>query len=65
MGIDAMEPFVAAARANGAGVLVLVRTSNPGAADVEDLRVEGGGAVWERSRRSSTRSARRAWASRG
>ncbi len=29
-------------------MLVLVRTSNPGAADVEDLRVDGGGAVWER-----------------
>ncbi len=48
MGVDAIEPFVAAARTSGAGVLVLVRTSNPGAADVEDLRVEGGGAVWER-----------------
>jgi orotidine-5'-phosphate decarboxylase len=48
MGIDAVEPFLAAARDSGAGVLVLVRTSNPGAADVEDLRVEGGGTVWER-----------------
>jgi orotidine-5'-phosphate decarboxylase len=48
MGRDALEPFVAAARGAGAGVLVLVRTSNPGAADLEDLRVEGGGAVWER-----------------
>jgi len=48
MGIDAIAPFVATARAAGAGVLVLVRTSNPGAADVEDLAVSGGGAVWER-----------------
>ena len=48
MGTDAIEPFVTAARAAGAGVLLLVRTSNPGAADVEDLTVEGGGAVWER-----------------
>jgi orotidine-5'-phosphate decarboxylase len=48
MGIDALEPFVIAAREAGAGVLVLVRTSNPGAADLEDLRVDGGGAVWER-----------------
>ncbi len=48
MGVDAVEPFVASARATGAGVLVLVRTSNPGASDIEDLRVEGGGAVWER-----------------
>jgi len=48
MGRDAVEPFVAAARAAGAGVLVLVRTSNPGAADVEDLELAGGGTVWER-----------------
>jgi orotidine-5'-phosphate decarboxylase len=48
MGTDAMEPFVARARSAGAGVLVLVRTSNPGAADVEDLRLAEGTAVWER-----------------
>jgi orotidine-5'-phosphate decarboxylase len=48
MGVDAIAPFVATARAAGAGVLVLVRTSNPGAADVEDLAVSGGGTVWER-----------------
>jgi orotidine-5'-phosphate decarboxylase len=48
MGVDALEPFVTAARAVGAGVLVLVRTSNPGAVDIEDLPVQGGGAVWER-----------------
>jgi orotidine-5'-phosphate decarboxylase len=48
MGRDAIEPFIDAARTAGAGVLALVRTSNPGAADVEDLRLEGGGRVWER-----------------
>jgi orotidine-5'-phosphate decarboxylase len=48
MGGDAIEPFVTAARAAGAGVLALVRTSNPGAADVEDLELVGGGSVWER-----------------
>jgi orotidine-5'-phosphate decarboxylase len=48
MGRDAVEPFVSAARAVGAGLLVLVRTSNPGAADVEDLRLAGSGTVWER-----------------
>src|SRR5207248_879744 len=47
MGRDAVEPFVSAARAAGGGVLVLVRTSNPGAADIEDLELAGGGAVWE------------------
>jgi len=48
MGRDALAPFVSAARAAGAGVLVLVRTSNPGAADVQDLRLQDGGTVWER-----------------
>ena len=37
LGLDALEPLVAAAAAAGAGVFALVRTSNPGAADVEDL----------------------------
>ena len=37
LGEDALEPMVAAAEAAGAGVFALVRTSNPGAADVEDL----------------------------
>ncbi len=48
LGVDALEPFLAAAREQGAGLLVLVRTSNPGAADVEDLELRDGGAVWER-----------------
>jgi orotidine-5'-phosphate decarboxylase len=48
MGRDAVEPFVTAARAVGAGVLALVRTSNPGAADVQDLELAGGEQVWER-----------------
>jgi orotidine-5'-phosphate decarboxylase len=47
MGRDAIEPFVTAARDVGAGVLVLVRTSNPGASDIEDARLAGGGVVWE------------------
>ena len=48
LGRDAIEPFVHAARASGAGVLVLVRTSNPGAAHVQDLELRDGGPVWER-----------------
>ena len=47
MGADAVDPFVQAARRAGAGVLVLVRTSNPGARDIEDLRLADGGSVWE------------------
>ena len=52
MGRDAIEPFVRAARERGAGVLLLVRTSNPGAADVEELRA--------RRRRRGVGAARRA-----
>jgi orotidine-5'-phosphate decarboxylase len=37
LGADSLEPLVDAAEAAGAGVFVLVRTSNPGAADVLDL----------------------------
>jgi orotidine-5'-phosphate decarboxylase len=48
LGADALVPFVDGARAAGAGIFVLVRTSNPGAADVEDLELAAGGRVWER-----------------
>jgi orotidine-5'-phosphate decarboxylase len=48
LGGDAIEPFVTGARVAGAGVLLLVRTSNPGAADVQDLELAAGGPVWER-----------------
>jgi orotidine-5'-phosphate decarboxylase len=37
LGRDALEPLIAAAAEAGAGVFVLVRTSNPGAADLQDL----------------------------
>jgi orotidine-5'-phosphate decarboxylase len=37
LGLDALEPLVAAAETAGAGIFALVRTSNPGAADVQDL----------------------------
>jgi orotidine-5'-phosphate decarboxylase len=43
MGLDTLQ----ALRTPGAGVFVLVRTSNPGAADIEDLVTEGGERVWE------------------
>jgi orotidine-5'-phosphate decarboxylase len=41
MGLDTLEPFVVRAQANGRGVAVLVRTSNPGARDFQDLDVNG------------------------
>jgi orotidine-5'-phosphate decarboxylase len=48
MGRDALAPFIDAARARGGGVLVLVRTSNPGAADLFDVQLASGEALWER-----------------
>jgi orotidine-5'-phosphate decarboxylase len=48
LGTDSMVPFVARAREHGGGVFVLVRTSNPGADDVQELRLDGGGQVSER-----------------
>jgi orotidine-5'-phosphate decarboxylase len=44
LGIDALEPLIE----TGAGVFVLVRTSNAGAADVQDLELADGGRLWER-----------------
>ena len=47
-GQDALEPLIDDARAAGAGVFVLVRTSNPGAADLMDLLLSTGEPLWER-----------------
>jgi orotidine-5'-phosphate decarboxylase len=41
LGRDTLQPFLDAAEANGAGVFVLVKTSNPGAADYQDRRIDG------------------------
>ncbi len=41
LGLDSLEPFVKAAEASHGGVFVLVRTSNPGARDLQGLRSDG------------------------
>jgi orotidine-5'-phosphate decarboxylase len=48
MGLDTLRSFAAVGRERGAGLFALVRTSNPGAADVMDEPLVRGGAVWER-----------------
>jgi orotidine-5'-phosphate decarboxylase len=45
LGRDSLEPFVTGARAVGAGLFVLARTSNPGAADLQEREIAGGGTV--------------------
>lgn len=41
MGRDTLQPFVDVARERGAGLYVLVRTSNPGAGTFQDLQQDG------------------------
>jgi orotidine-5'-phosphate decarboxylase len=41
MGLDTLEPFAERAETNGKGIVVLVRTSNPGAADFQMLDTGG------------------------
>ena len=48
LGRDALVPLVEGARVAGAGVFLLVRTSNPGATDVLDLPLATGEPLWER-----------------
>jgi orotidine-5'-phosphate decarboxylase len=41
LGLDSLEPFVKTAAARAAGIFVLVKTSNPGSKDFQDLRTDG------------------------
>jgi orotidine-5'-phosphate decarboxylase len=41
LGFDTIEPFARVAAESGRGLFVLVRTSNPGSADLQDVLVEG------------------------
>ncbi len=53
LGADSIAPFVDTAAAHGRGVIVLVRTSNPGAADLQDKTLAGREAepVWAHTAR--------------
>jgi len=47
LGTDGVEPFVARARSAGKGVFVLVKTSNPSSAEIQDMRLTSGDTVYE------------------
>jgi orotidine-5'-phosphate decarboxylase len=47
LGEDSVEPILAACRRQGGGVFFLVRTSNSGAADVQDLILSDGRPLWQ------------------
>jgi orotidine-5'-phosphate decarboxylase len=44
LGRDSLEPFFAY---DGLGVLALIKTSNPGSADIQDLELADGRPVWQ------------------
>ncbi len=47
LGEDSLLPFVETCRSYGKGVFVLVKTSNPGSRDLQDLMVEGQRRLYE------------------
>ena len=47
LGADSVEPFLDACRREGAGIFCLVKTSNPGSADVQDVALADGRVLWQ------------------
>ncbi|HKI92368.1 MAG TPA: orotidine-5'-phosphate decarboxylase [Gaiellaceae bacterium] len=47
MGRDSVEPFLDACREHGGGLFCLVKTSNPGGAEVQDLVLADGRRLWQ------------------
>jgi orotidine-5'-phosphate decarboxylase len=47
LGRDSLQPFVEVCRAEGTGMFCLVKTSNPGSADVQDVQLADGTMLWE------------------
>jgi orotidine-5'-phosphate decarboxylase len=47
LGSDSIEPLVAACRRSGSGIFCLVKTSNAGSADVQDLICSDGRPLWQ------------------
>jgi orotidine-5'-phosphate decarboxylase len=47
LGRDSLEPFVTACRRTGGGIFCLVKTSNTGGEDVQDLTLSDGSRVWQ------------------
>ncbi len=48
LGSDGLEPFIEEAGQNGRGLFVLVKTSNPGSRDFQDLELASGQKLYER-----------------
>ena len=48
LGADSLEPFLDVCREEGTGLFVLLKTSNPGSGDVQDLELADGRKLWHR-----------------
>jgi orotidine-5'-phosphate decarboxylase len=46
LGRDSLEPFVSECRRSGTGIFCLVKTSNSGSVDVQDMALSDGSVVW-------------------
>jgi orotidine-5'-phosphate decarboxylase len=46
LGADSLDPFLASCRRHGAGLFLLVRTSNAGAGELQDAALSDGRPVW-------------------
>jgi orotidine-5'-phosphate decarboxylase len=47
LGRDSVEPYLAACRRHGVGIFCVVKTSNPGGAEVQDLALSDGRPLWQ------------------
>ena len=47
LGRDSVDPYLAACRRDGAGIFCVVKTSNQGGAEVQDLALSDGRPVWQ------------------
>ena len=47
LGRDSVDPFLQSCRLHGAGIFCLVKTSNAGSADVQDLALSDGRPLWQ------------------
>ncbi|MEM7352435.1 MAG: orotidine-5'-phosphate decarboxylase [Acidobacteriota bacterium] len=47
LGRDTLAPFLQQAKANGRGLFVLVKTSNPGSGDLQDRQLDDGSTLFE------------------
>lgn len=46
LGRDSLEPFVETCKRHGKGIFILVKTSNPGSGDFQDLKLDNGDALY-------------------